>query len=128
MTMEALKYIAAVMESLKIPYDYMEWKGDIPNRYWVGEYQETENDNLEATGYQEASFYLSGFARGTNLLLEQDKETMKQAFGFHTKILKSGSGIAVLYSTAKPVQTGNAELKRMDITLNIKEWRVKEHD
>lgn len=123
MTIEALNYMAAFMEALDIPYDYMEWKGDIPDRYWVGEYQETENDNLEATGYQEASFYLSGFTRASNLLLEQDKETIKKACKYHTAILKSGSGIAVLYSTGKPVQTGNAELKRIDITLSIHEWR-----
>lgn len=124
MTIEALDYMAAFMEALDIPYDYMEWKGDIPDRYWVGEYQESENDNLEATGYQEASFYLSGFTRVSNLLLEQDKETIKQACRCHTAIMESGSGIAVSYSTGKPVQTGNAELKRIDITLNIQEWRV----
>lgn len=124
MTIEALDHLAAFMAALNIPYSYLEWKGDIPDRYWIGEYQESENDNLEATGYQEASFYLSGFTRISNLLLEQDKECIRKGCQNYRRIIQSGSGITISYKIAKPVQTGNAELKRIDITLNIQEWRV----
>ena len=124
MTTEALNCIKSLMEDLRIPYSYMEWKGSIPDRYWVGEYQEINNDNLEATGYQETSFYLSGFTRASNMLLEEDKERIRKGCENYRRILRSGSGITISYETAKPVKTGNAELKRIDITLNIQEWRV----
>lgn len=131
MTVEGLAYVKSFMEALNIPYAYQEWTDDtIPERYWIGEYQEVDSDNMTETGYQETSFYLSGFARGSgaNLILEKDKQQIKERSTDHTAILESGSGIAISYGTGKGVRTNDAELKRIDITLNIKEWRVNEHD
>ncbi|MBQ8982710.1 MAG: hypothetical protein IJ079_03900 [Lachnospiraceae bacterium] len=127
MTSEALKYIADYMSSKNIPYDFMRYKGTPPGRYWVGEYQEVENQDLESTGYQETSFYLSGFTRESYLLLEQDKADIRSDLPL-TTILSSGSGIAMEYVTGRPVETNDPEIKRMDLTITIKEWRVNSNE
>ena len=42
MTVEGLNYVNNLMESLNISYEFMEWTSDIPETYWIGEYQEIE--------------------------------------------------------------------------------------
>lgn len=131
MTTEALNHIRNFMKQLGIPYCLNKWtKNEIPDRYWVGEYQEVDSDNMETTGYQESSFYLSGFSRGpgAGLILENDKETLKKACMNYRRILASGAAIAISYDTGKMVSTNTADISRLDITLTIKEWRVNEND
>lgn len=131
MTSEGLGYIADIMDSLKIPYCFMRWTKDIPDRYFVGEYQETESDNMRELGYQEATFILNGFTRNEEspwAVLEADKEKIKEAATEHTKILKSGSGIALSYKSAYPVPADDSDLYRIQINLSVKEWRVNEDD
>ena len=40
-----------------------------------------------------------------------------------TAILASGAGVAVFYGNASPVPTGDADLKRIQINLTIKEYK-----
>ena len=40
-------------------------------------------------------------------------------------IISNGSGIAVFYGNAFPVPTGDGFLKRLQINLTVKEWKVK---
>lgn len=42
-----------------------------------------------------------------------------------TAILEDKTGIAVFYTLSMPVPTGVDELKRIQINLKVKEWRVK---
>ena len=123
MSIEALNFIGSFLKGLSIPYQFMEWKGDIPEYYFVGEYQETESETKEENGYQETSFILNGFTRGAWLSLEQAKEEIEKALP-RQAITDSGSVVAVFYANAFPVPTGDAELKRIQINLTIKEWRV----
>ena len=53
MTIEGLNYISNLLESLNIPYEFMEWTSDIPETYWIGEYQDIEplnEDGMEEGG------------------------------------------------------------------------------
>lgn len=128
MTTEALKFISDAMDSAGIPYEFMEFTSSIDSlsSYWVGSYTEVTPDSED--GYQETQFILTGTGKGTWLNLEKEKATIESLFpmvGGTTAILDNGSGIAVFYGNAFPVPTGDAVLKRLQINLIIKEWRVK---
>ena len=122
MRTETLSYIADSLESLGVPYSFMEWKGKVPETYFVGEYQETES--VSEDGEQESQFILTGTTRGSFLSLEQYKETIEDKIE-STAILDSGSGVAIFYGYSFPVPTGDAALKRIQINLTVKEWKVK---
>ena len=123
MSISALKFISEKLERLKIPYAFEEWTAnEVPDPYFVGEYNEVESTEREENGYQETTFILTGTGRKW-LGLEQAKEIIENNIT-ETAILPNGNGIAVFYSNSFPVTTGDAELKRIQINLTIKEWRV----
>lgn len=123
MSISALKFISEKLERLKIPYAFEEWTAnEVPDPYFVGEYNEVESTEREENGYQETTFILTGTGRKW-LGLEQAKEIIENNIT-ETAILPNGNGIAVFYSNSFPVPTGDAELKRIKINLTIKEWRV----
>jgi hypothetical protein len=123
MTIEGLQYINNLLTEI-IPYEFMEWSSDVPETYWVGEYQEIET--LNEDGFQESSFILTGNTNGSFLNLETVKEQIKNLFGYDglTEILESGSGIAIIYETAYPIPSVEFGIHRLQITLRVKEWRV----
>lgn len=123
MSISALKFISEKLERLKIPYAFEEWTAnEVPDPYFVGEYNEVESTEREENGYQETTFILTGTGRKW-LGLEQAKEIIENDIT-ETAILPNGNGIAIFYSNSFPVPTGDAELKRIQINLTIKEWRV----
>lgn len=123
MSISALKFISDKLEKLKIPYAFEEWtSSEVPDPYFIGEYNEVESTEREENGYQETRFILTGTGRKW-IGLEQAKEIIENNIT-ETAILPNGNGIAVFYSNSFPVPTGDAELKRIQINLTIKEWRV----
>lgn len=128
MSIAALKIISDAMQSLGINYDFPEWDGQPVYPYFVGEYSEIPPVNED--GMQETSFLLNGFARGKEawFALEEAKEKISAYFskvGGHTVIADNGSAVAVFYSHSLVIPTGDAELKRIEVNLTIKEWSVK---
>ena len=130
MTKAGLKIISDAMESLGLAYSFMRFDvadgKEVPDAYFVGEYQETEP--MDESGLQESTFLLTGFTRKEWLLLEDAKEAISAYFnkvGGHTVIADNGSAVAVFYSNSLVVPTEDAELKRMQINLLVKEWSVK---
>lgn len=129
MSKATLKIISDAMESLGLPYGFIEYRiGDgeeIPETYFVGEYQELEP--ITEDGLQESTFLLTGFSRGTWLALENAKEAISNYFNKvsgKTVIAEDGSAVAIFYSNSLVVPTGDAELKRLQINLDVKEWSV----
>lgn len=126
MTKAALKIISDAMESLGIEYGFGEYSGDpVVYPYFVGEYTETEP--FTEDGLQETTFLLTGFSRGSWLELENTKEQIETYFNRvsgRTVIADNGSAVAVFYAHSLIVPTGDAELKRIQINLTIKEWKV----
>lgn len=122
MTKTALKFINNTLESAGINYDFAERKRAVVYPYWVGEYTDLGADNED--GMSEANFTLDGWTRGEWLDLENDRETIESLFNDCTTILENGSGIDISYAGAQIIPTGDAELKRMQINLTIKEWKV----
>lgn len=124
MTEASLKFVSDLMDSLSIPYAFMEWKSKPPDdRYFTGEPSEVAMTTMEEDGQEDTTFILRGFTRGEWSLLLNDAETIKKKLP-QTAILPDGTGIAVFYAGSRPVPTGVAELKSIKINLDIKEWSV----
>ena len=123
MTKDALKVIKDAMADLGIVYSFMEYKGN-EYPYFVGEYTESPQPNED--GLQETTFLLTGFSRTTWGELESAKAKIKKKF--HQSdglVVTTDEGVvAIFYENGLVVPTGDAELKRIQINLLIKEWSV----
>jgi len=123
MTGSALKVIKDAMADLGIAYSFMRYSGkEYP--YFVGEYTESPQPNED--GLQDTTFLLTGFTRSTWEELESAKARIKKKF--HQSdglIVTTNEGVvAIFYENSLVVPTGDAELKRIQINLIIKEWSV----
>ncbi|MCI8777405.1 MAG: hypothetical protein HFK00_08480 [Oscillospiraceae bacterium] len=125
MTVKGLGYIADKLDSAGIPYCFEEWTKEIQYPYFVGEYTESETESED--GENESIFILTGTSRKSWIELENAKADIRKIFPDDgvTAILEDETGIAVFYSSAMPVPTGTEELKRIQINLKVKEWRVR---
>lgn len=124
---EILKFIDVELERIGVPYELLEWTQPITYPYFVGEYNEFEP--VSESNEQEKTFILTGFCRGkdSRLKLEKMRELVERNFHPVTSkiaTLDSGSVVAIFYANAFYVQTGEAELYKMQINLNIKLWKV----
>lgn len=126
MSTTACSVISDILKAIGIEYGFMTYnKKPIRYPYFVGEYTETEPYTED--GMEESEFLLTGFTRDTWLSLEEAKNKIKKQFDPITGrcgITDDGGAIAVFYAGSRPVPTGDAELKRIEITLKIKEWKV----
>lgn len=123
MSAAALKFISDELDALGVNYQFGEWTTDpVSDPYFVGEYTEPESLTREENGLQEITFIITGTGT-TWLKLEQAKNLIESNIS-KTAILPNGNGIAVFYAGSFIVPTGDAELKRIQINLSIKEWRV----
>lgn len=125
MTINGLKFIANKLHSAWIPYCFGEWTKEIQYPYFVGSY--TESEPLNEDGESSSTFLLTGTTRYSWLNLEKLKTNIKNMFPEDglTAILEDNTGIAVFYMSSMPIPTGVDELKRIQINLKVKEWRVK---
>ncbi len=127
MQKETLKLISDTLTSAGIPYEYDTFNSSIEalNRYWVGEYSETEP--LTESGLEESTFILTGYAKEDMLVLENDKHTIRNLFPAISgtrAIFDNGSGVAIFYANSFPVPTGDDFIKKLQINLTVKEWKV----
>lgn len=125
MTTKGLNIISEAMEALGLNYAFMEWTGKPKYPYFVGEYQEITPTN--ETGMQETTFLLTGFSRDSWLALEDAKESIRDYFNKvsgKTVIAEDGSAMAIFYANSFVLPTGDAELKKIQINLDVKEWSV----
>ena len=126
MSVQVLKIISDAMTSLGLEYGFGEYSANpVVYPYFVGEY--TEVESVTEDGLQETTFLLTGFSRGSWLELEIAKEKIERYFNQvsgMTVITDNGSGVAIFYANSLIVPTGDAELKRIQINLSVKEWKV----
>lgn len=130
MSKAALKIISDAMDSLGLAYSFMRFNvaddEEAPEVYFVGEYQEIEP--MDESGMQETTFLITGFTRGSWLALENAKEAISAYFnkvGGYTAKVDNGSAVAVFYANSLVVPTEDAELKRIQINLDVREWSVR---
>jgi hypothetical protein len=125
--MKVLEIISSAMESLGLNYEFMLWQGDNVDTYFVGEYEETPI--MSEDGFTETSFKLNGVTTGSWLKLEEAKEKIENYFGRisgKTVITDDGSAVAIFYANSFVLPTGGSEFKRIEIHLDVKEWKVSE--
>ena len=123
--MDKLKFIKEQMDILAVPYEFGEWTSKLTYPYFTGEPTETPTESED--GYEETTFILNGFHRGKYIELEEIKNRIKRHFdpdyGLRTT---TGSGtIAAFFDGSFYIPTGEADLKRIQINLLIKEWKQK---
>ena len=122
MSKAVLAYVNKLLTENGINYEFGEWKSELVYPYWVGEYNESPPNEEESS--MEATFFLNGWTNKTWSELENDKEKIEKLFTFTTSVLDDGSAVDVSYAGCLIIPTGDAKLKRMQINLSIKEWRV----
>ena len=129
MTQAGLKIISDAMDALGLNYGFGEYKvnsgEEVAYPYFVGEYQEIEP--LNEDGMQETTFLLTGFSRDLWQTLEDAKAKIRKYFNKisgKVVIADDGSAVAIFYSNSFVIPTGDAELKKIQINLDVKEWSV----
>lgn len=122
--MERLKFIKEQMDSIAVPYEFMQWTSEIKYPYFVGEL--TEEPTSTEDGRVSSTMLLTGFSRGNFIDMETVKEKIKSHFspvyGLRGQT-DDGSTIVVFYDNAFYVPTGEADLKKLQINLKIYVWK-----
>ncbi len=122
MSKAVLNAVKDSMKKLGINYKFAEYPSPPVYPYFTGEYQEPESSG--ESGEQDTQFILNGFARGENafLDLENAKEQIKEYLQDGRLVSTEKSVVAIFYAnTLANLPTGDAELKRIQINLTIKE-------
>lgn len=121
--MSVLGIFATEMKSIGVPYEFMRWTSDVEYPYWVGEYSETPTDTED--GYKEMTLLLTGTTKGSWLELEQQKAKIENHFPAIYGLRKSieGGTVVFYYSNSFPVDTGEADLKRIQVNIQVKQWK-----
>lgn len=121
MSEDALAWIDGLLSSIGINYAYGVWsKQPVPFPYFVGEKDEDSPETED--GLQESTLILTG--TGNSLLeLERAREKIRQLDNRRV-ILDNGSGVALFYDGAYSVPIDEANMRRIQVNLQIKEWRV----
>lgn len=112
------------MTILGLNYAFLEWTDTPKYPYFVGEYTETEP--LNEDGMQETTFILTGFSRGDIGALDIAKEKIEKYFNkVSGKIVISEEAVvAIFYGSAFYIRQEDADLKVIQINLQVKEWKV----
>lgn len=118
--MEKLAFINAQMELLAVPYQLGEWTQKITYPYFVGEFNEDELST--ENGYQHTDLIITGFHRGSFEDLEAIKERIRKHFADLRATTPKGA-IVVNYASAFSIPSGEMGLKKIQINLDIQEWK-----
>ena len=121
--MDKLEFVARELAAIDVPYEFMQWTAPVAYPYFVGEISElavTTGDGLT-----ESEFTLTGFYRGKYAALEAAKNRIREHFHpLHGLRGQTDSGVIfVFFSGAFYVPSGEPDLKKLQINLEIKEWR-----
>lgn len=122
--MKKLKFISEQLEAIGVPYEFGEWSSEVVYPYFVGEI--TEEPATTEDGLEPSTMLLTGFTRGNYLDLEIMKDKIKNHFHpIHgLRGWTERGAIVVFFDGSFYVPTGEADLKRIQINLQIKEWKV----
>ena len=121
--MDKLGFILKHLTDIAIPYEFGEWNSDIVYPYYTGEI--TEEPPTTEDGAEQSTLILNGFHRGKFIDLERDKKKIKKLFNptYGLRGETDSGAIAVFFDGSFYIPTGEADLKRIQINLKIKEWK-----
>ena len=125
--MSVLSIINEELDSIGVPYEFMRWTSAVEYPYWVGEY--SEDPITTEDGSKISTVILTGTTNtdvGTWLELEQTRAKIEKHFHPICGLSRStDDGVVVIfYENSFPIPTGEANLKRIQINLRVKEWKV----
>lgn len=111
------------LKKIDVPYEFMRWTSSVEDRYWIGEYSESVTDTED--GYEESTLILTGTTRQLWSVLMQDRAKIKDHFPKEGGLrISTDNGVVVIfYENSFPVPTGEADLKRIQVNLQIKSWK-----
>jgi hypothetical protein len=118
-----LGIINAELRSIDVPYEFMRWTADLNDPYWVGEY--LDSPTLNEDGAEEYTIMLTGTTNSAWLELMQQGTKIKDHFpsaGGFRKATDDGA-VVIFYDQGFPVPTGEANLKRFQVNLQVKAWK-----
>lgn len=122
--MNKLGFINEQLDKIGIPYQFLEWSTPGKYPYYVGEI--TEEPTTTEDGFEQSTLLVTGFHRGDAATLEADKEKIKKHFhpinGLHGQT--DNGRIVVFFDGAFYIPSGEQDLKKIQINLLIKEWKV----
>lgn len=118
-------FIKQQMNILAVPYELGGWESKVTYPYFTGE--PTEAPTTTEDGYEETTLLLTGFHRGKYIVLEEIKEKIKKHFDpdYGLRADTDSGSITVFFDGCFQIPTGEADLKRIQINLLIKEWKRK---
>ena len=121
--MDKLKFINEQMDTIEVPYEFMEWTSPGVYPYGVGEI--TEDPITTEDGAEQSTLLLTFFNRGNMIDLLAIKEKIKKHFPpvYGLRGETEGGAIAVFYDGFLPIPSGEADLKKIQINLKIYEWK-----
>lgn len=121
--MSVLGVLNDELNSIGVPYEFMQWTDPVQYPYFIGEYSEVPT--VTEDGYKESTLLVTGTTKGSWLELEQFRAKIESHFPRIFGLRKSTDDGAVIiyYENSFPVPTGEADLKRIQINLQVKEWK-----
>ena len=121
--MDNLQFINEQMGVIAVPYEFGEWSSDVVYPYGVGEI--TEDPITTEDGAVQSELFLTFFNRGKMIDLLEIKDKIKKHFPpvYGLRGDTESGAIAVFYDGFFPIPSGEADLKKIQINLKIKEWK-----
>ncbi len=123
MIASALGIANEALHSIGVPYECMRWTSPVEYPYFIGEYSEIVTDTED--GYEEYTLMITGTGKDSWLELEQHRANIKDHFSPAGGLrITTDQGVVVFfYENSFPVDTGEADLKRIQINIQIKAWK-----
>ena len=121
--MDKLKFINEQMGVIAVPYEFGEWTSPVSYPYGVGEI--TEDPITTEDGAEQSTLLLTFFNRGKMIDLLEIKEKIKNHFPpvYGLRGDTEGGTIAAFYDGFFTIPSGEADLKKIQINIIIKEWK-----
>ena len=121
--MSVLGIITEELNSIGVPYEYIRWTSAVQYPYFVGEL--SEMTIVTEDGAKEYTLLLTGTTRESWLELEQFRAKIEKHFPpvYGLRKTTDTGAVVIMYENSFPVPTGEADLKRIQINIQIKEWK-----
>ena len=129
MIADFLTIINREMKKIEVPYALHRWTGTVPNLYAIGEFMESPRTTEDFACEYTMMITITARERVLFATLEMYRDMIEQVFdpieGLREKTYSgSGGSVAIFYENAFLIETGEANLMRMQINLRIKQWKT----
>lgn len=124
--MHILKVIADELNKIDVPYAFMRWTSAVQYPYFIGEY--TEEPTVTEDGLKECTLILTGTTKGDDhpyMELEEIRAKIEDHFpaDYGLRVPTDQGVVVIFYANSFPVPTGEMDLKRIQINLQVKSWK-----